>query len=189
MSKNNLSTRKLNAPVSKFPKKGSSSSGGIAGQIRFSKSFYYSLVILVITFISFFPSLKNGFMQTWDDEKYVINNPMVKELSAGNVMHMFTRQVNGTYVPLPLLTFAIEYELFGNNPLPFHITNLILHLLCTLLVFQVLRLLKIDLVYAAFGALIFGVHPMRVESVAWVTERKDVLYTCFFLAGLITFIN
>jgi protein O-mannosyl-transferase len=154
-----------------------------------SASFYYALFIVVITFISFFPALKGGFMQTWDDEKYVTGNPMVKELTAGTVKQMFTKQVNGSYVPLPLLTFAIEYKLFGESPMPFHMTNLLLHILCTLLVFKILRLLKLDLVYAAFGALLFAVHPMKVESVAWITERKDVLFSAFYLGAVITYIQ
>lgn len=128
-------------------------------------------------------------MPTWDDEKYVTGNPMVKELNLENIRKMFTKQVNGSYVPLALLTFAIENELVGNKPLLFHITNLILHLLCTLLVFKILRLLKLDLIYAAFGALLFGIHPMRVESVAWITERKDVLFSFFYLAAIILYIR
>ena len=154
-----------------------------------SRTFYYGLVIAVVTFISFFPALKGGFMPTWDDEKYVTANPLVKEPTGEHVRQMFTRPVNGSYVPLPLLTFAIEYRLFGENPLPFHVTNLLLHILCTLLVFRILQMLGIDLVYAVFGALLFGIHPMRVESVAWITERKDVLYGVFYMASIIMYIR
>ncbi|MEI7725300.1 MAG: hypothetical protein WCK09_09365 [Bacteroidota bacterium] len=153
-----------------------------------SRSFYYALVIVVITFISFFPALKGGFLQTWDDEKYVTSNTMIKELSLENIGHMFSKQVNGTYIPLPLLSYSIEYKLFGDNPLPFHTTNLFLHILSTLLVFWILRLLKLDIIYAAFGALLFGIHPMRVESVAWITERKDVMYGFFYLASMVAYI-
>ena len=188
MSNKNPSAGLVRGPVNKSPKNIKSGKGS-QGQVPFSRSFYYSLGILIITFITFFPSLKNDFMNTWDDEKYVTGNPIVKELSLPNIGKMFTKQVNGSYVPLPLLTFAIENELAGNEPLLFHITNLMLHLICTLLVFQVLRLLKLDLIYAAFGALLFGIHPMRVESVAWITERKDVLYSLFYLASVIMYIR
>ena len=101
---------------------------------------------------------------------------------------MFTTPINGTYVPLPLLSFAIEYNFFGSDPLPYHISNLVLHLVCTLLVFYFLRLLKLDSIYAAFGALLFGIHPMHVESVAWITERKDLLYTLFYLGSMIFYL-
>lgn len=146
-------------------------------------------IILIITFIAFIPSLRNGFMYTWDDDKYVVNNPVIKELNGSNLGKMFTRPVNGTYVPLPLITFAVEQKLFGDKPFPRHVTNLLLHLLCTALVFQIFRMLKINPLYAAFGALLFGIHPMRVESVAWITERKDVLYGFFYLAAIFFYIR
>jgi len=156
---------------------------------RLPESFYYVVAVLGITFLSFLPSLRNEFMPTWDDEKYVTANPVIKELSSGNIAKMFTKPVNGSYVPLPLLTFAIEYKLSGEKPLPFHATNLLLHLFCVFLVFRLLRLFGLDLIYAAFGALIFGVHPMHVESVAWITERKDVLYGAFYLGAVIMYLR
>ncbi|HNW54705.1 MAG TPA: tetratricopeptide repeat protein, partial [Bacteroidales bacterium] len=88
-----------------------------------------------------------------------------------------------------LLSFAIEYKFFGLNPLVYHITNLLLHLINVLMVFRLLRMLKLDPVPAAIAALIWSIHPMRVESVAWVTERKDLLYSLFFLPSLIFYIK
>ena len=88
-----------------------------------------------------------------------------------------------------MLTFAAEYKIFGLNSFIFHLSNLLLHLLCTLLVFQILRLLKLNPLYAAIGAIIFGVHPMHVESVAWIAERKELLYSLFFLTSIIVYIN
>ncbi|MCX6243620.1 MAG: tetratricopeptide repeat protein [Bacteroidetes bacterium] len=146
---------------------------------------FLAAVIVVLTFIAFFPSLKNTFITTWDDNAYVTENHYIRELNFQSLKLMFTKQVNGTYVPLPLITYAIEYKLFGVHPLPYHITNLLIHLVCTLLVFQLLRLLKINLILAAAGALLFGIHPMRVESVVWIAERKDVLYSLFYLAALV----
>ncbi len=150
---------------------------------------FLGAMVIFLSFIAFFPSLKNDFMTTWDDNAYVTENPIIQNLNLQSVQHMFTKQVNGTYVPLPLLTYTIEYNLFGLHALPYHITNLILHLLCTLLVFRLFRLLNINILYAAAGALLFGIHPMRVESVAWIAERKDVLYSLFYLASLITHIK
>ena len=155
----------------------------------YEKPVFSIIVILLVTIIAFIPSLKNDFIPTWDDNVYVTNNPIIHDLNAGTVKEMFTKPVNSTYVPVPLLTFAIEYSLFGDNPLPHHVTNLILHLICTLLVFQFLKLLKIDIRLALLGALLFGIHPMRVESVAWITERKDVLFGLFYVASLIFYIR
>lgn len=145
---------------------------------------FFGALIILLTCLAFFPSLRNDFLPTWDDNVYVTENGMVQNLNLQSIGHMFTKQVNGTYVPIPLLTYSIEYSLFGMHPLPYHITNLILHLLCTLLVFQLFRQLKINIIYAAIGAILFGIHPMRVESVAWIAERKDVLYSLFYLAAL-----
>ena len=146
-------------------------------------------IILTVTFIAFFPSLKNDFCSTWDDNLFVTNNPMIRHLDLHSLTTMFTTPVADAYVPLPVLTFAVEYHLFGLNPLPYHFTNLILHLICTLLIFQFLRLLKLDSIYAAFGALLFGIHPMHVESVVWITERKDLLYGLFYLASIICYLK
>ncbi|MCX6304739.1 MAG: hypothetical protein NT040_07215 [Bacteroidetes bacterium] len=145
-------------------------------------------IFLTITFFSYLPTLKSDFIDTWDDNAYVIDNALIRNISPATVKGMFTSQVGGTYVPLPLLSYAIEYKIWGLNPLPFHLTNLVLHLLCTLLVFKILRRLQIDRLYAAAAALIYGVHPMGVESVAWVTERKDLLYCVFYFSSLLLYI-
>ncbi len=150
----------------------------------FEKPLFFTIVILALTFIAFLPSLQNGFISTWDDGAYVINNPTIHHLNPGSVKEMFTTFTASSYVPLPLLTFAIEYKISGLNPFIYHLTNLLLHLLCTFLVFYILRMLKLNLIYAAIGALIFGVHPMHVESVAWITERKDLLSSLFCLASI-----
>ena len=147
------------------------------------------IIVLIVTFIAFLPSLSNQFINTWDDNTYVTDNSQITQLNWENIKGFFTTQNEGTYVPIPLLSWAVEYKLFGLNPFPYHLNNLLLHLLCTLLVFYFLFLLRLPLVYAALGALLFGIHPMRVESVAWVTERKDLLFSMFYLGSMITYIK
>ena len=153
------------------------------------KPLFLILIILAITCIAFIPSLKNDFITSWDDDLFVTDNVMIRQLDLPSVKSIFTTPVAGAYVPLPVLTFALEYHFFGLNPVPYHISNLILHLICTLLIFQLLRLLWLNSIYAAFGALLFGIHPMHVESVAWVTERKDLLYGLFYLASMIVYLK
>lgn len=128
-------------------------------------------------------------MPTWDDGIYITENPVITHLDFASIKTLFTTSVNSSYVPIPLLTFAIEYKLFGYNPFAYHLTNLILYLICSLLVFQIFRLLNLEPVYAALGALLFGIHPMHVESVAWITERKDLLYGLFYLASIIAYLK
>ncbi len=154
----------------------------------FENPVFLVILILLLTFITFLPSLKNGFIATWDDSPYLLDNPIIRQLNFASIKAMFVNQVNVSYVPLPLLSFAIEYHFFGFAPIPFHVTNLILHLGCTCLVFYFFRLLKLDNIYAALGALLFGIHPMHVESVAWITERKDLLYSLFYLSSMIFYI-
>jgi tetratricopeptide (TPR) repeat protein len=145
------------------------------------------IIILIITFIAFLPSLSGQFIRSWDDPVYVTENPLITHLNWESIKGFFTNQRNGTYVPFPLLSWALEFQLFGLNPFPYHLDNLLIHLLCTSLVFYFFILLRIPLMYAAFGALLFGIHPMRVESVAWVTERKDLLFCLFYLGSLIIY--
>jgi protein O-mannosyl-transferase len=146
------------------------------------------LIFLTLIFIAYLPVLNADFISTWDDNSYIIDNTMIRSLSFSNVKDMFSSQVGGTYVPLPLLSYAIEYKIWGLNPVPFHVTNLILHLITAFLVFRILCSLQLNALYAAAAALIYGIHPMGVESVAWVTERKDLLYGLFYFGSLLLYI-
>jgi protein O-mannosyl-transferase len=138
--------------------------------------------ILAVTFAAHFPSLRNGFTN-YDDPYYVLDNPVIRSLSWSSVRHIFSSHIL-MYHPLSMLSLAVDYRLFGLDPAGYHAVNLALHLANTLLVFWVLRLLCGGVTAAAVGALLFGVHPLHVESVAWVSERKDVLSACFFLGAL-----
>jgi len=149
-----------------------------------SKNYLWILGILIITLLIYFPSLKNNFTN-WDDPAYVINNGLIRSLSFNQIKLFFTQPFNGMYQPLTLLSLAIDYSLAGLNPKLFHFTNLLFHLLNTLLVYKLVMHLFKNLKLAAFTALLFAIHPMHVESVAWITERKDVLYAFFFLLSLI----
>jgi tetratricopeptide (TPR) repeat protein len=147
-----------------------------------------ALLALAITFLAFLPSLSNQFVN-WDDNLNVYENKSIETLDLAHVKAIFTNTVIGGYNPLTILTFAIERHFVGLSPKLYHIDNLLLHLMCVALAFVFLRMLKISTWAAVFGALLFGVHPMRVESVAWVTERKDVLYSVFYLGALVAYVR
>lgn len=146
------------------------------------------LFFLVVTSVCYWPALGGDFMSTWDDNMYIRDNTLIRSLSPMAVKQIFTSQVGGSYVPLTLISFAVEFKIWGLNPLPYHVTNLVLHLLITFLVYRLLRKLKISALYAGAAALIYGIHPMGVESVAWVTERKDLLYSVFYFGSLLLYI-
>ena len=148
-------------------------------------------LVLVVTFIAFIPSLQNDFVN-WDDDVNIMENVNLDGLTVENVKRIFhpvTGEVIGNYNPLPIFTFAIEKHFFGLDATPFHVNNLILHLITTLLVFRILLMMKISTPAAVVAALLFGIHPMRVESVAWVTERKDVLLGVFYFSAIYTYIK
>ncbi len=145
-------------------------------------------LVLICAFFSFSPSLNNGFTN-WDDQFYVIDNPDVKDLSLKGLNEIFTTFHRGLYKPFVILSFAVEYHFFKLDPSAYHKTNLILHLINCILVFVFISILCANSWVAFISALLFGIHPLHVESVAWITERKDMLYAFFFLGSLISYLN
>lgn len=151
-------------------------------------TWFVAAAIVIITYLAFSPTLKNEFTN-WDDPTYVMDNSLVVNNKIP-VKEIFTTPVSLNYHPVTMLTLAWNYQNGKLQPEGYFLTNLIIHLLNTLLVFLfIYRLTKGNLIWAATVAAIFGVHPMHVESVSWISERKDVLYVFFFIAGLITYLN
>jgi tetratricopeptide (TPR) repeat protein len=144
--------------------------------------------IMLLTGILYLPSLRNGFTN-WDDDAYVTANPDLA-WNAKDLHTLATKEVAGNFHPLTMWSLAWDRGAASNktpDPAPFHRDNLLLHLLNTALVFGLALRLRTGLPAAAIAALFFAIHPMHVESVAWVSGRKDVLYTAFFLGALITY--
>ena len=142
------------------------------------------LLLTCVVLLVFFPCLNAGFLN-WDDPGHLTENPDVNAaLSLHSVKQIFRHTVNATYVPLTILSFSLEQHFFGLNPAVFHATNIVLHILTSYLVFALASRLGLSLPAALTGAMIFAVHPLHVEPVAWITARKDVLYAVFYLLGL-----
>uniref|UniRef100_A0A7V3RID8 Tetratricopeptide repeat protein n=1 Tax=candidate division WOR-3 bacterium TaxID=2052148 RepID=A0A7V3RID8_UNCW3 len=152
-----------------------------------SKILIFLLVTGIITFITLSPCLKNGYCN-WDDYHLITANHSIKDLSLGNLKEMFTTGYVGTYIPLTILSFALEYRFFKLNPFFTHLINLLLHIFNVTLTFWFIYLLSDNLLLSFFVSLLFGIHPLHVESVAWATERKDMLYSLFYLSSLIFYI-
>ena len=142
--------------------------------------------MLAVVAIAFLPCLGNGFVD-WDDDVLVTANPFVQTLSWANLSAMFSRPITNAYHPLPFLVWALEYRLWGEAPLGYHLLSLALHLATAALVFRWVVRLEGSLPAAAAAALWFGVHPMRAESVAWVSDQKDLLAGLFFMASLLAY--
>lgn len=163
---------------------------------QFSKNYVVLLSILVITFLIYRNSL-SGVLLWWDDNKYVFENEQIKSLSFDNISNMFGTFTLGDYNPLVSLSFAIDYYLYGlhkASPMSYsgqgyHSTNLILHLLSVITLFFFCMQLSRSQRVSAVVATLFAIHPMNVESVAWVTERKDQLYVLFYLTAMLTYLT
>ncbi len=119
---------------------------------------------------------------------YLTENNLIKDLSWVNIKTLFTTFYARNYHPLVFLTYALEYYFFELEPHVYHTTNLSLHILNTLLVFWFIFKISDKTSISLVSALLFGIHPLHVESVAWVAERKDVLSTFFFLQSLIFYL-
>ena len=142
------------------------------------------VLLLAATTTAFFPCVQNGWTN-WDDGDYVVSNPDIQGLTPSHLAKMFSSVYVSTYLPLTMLSFAVNYAIGGTDPFLYHAINLLLHLCNTLLVFWFIRRLSGNDVVAAATALLFGIHPLHVESVAWISARKDVLSTLFFLLSLL----
>jgi len=155
--------------------------------MRKTKIILPAILIIAIVISAFFPCLENNFIDNWDDQGYVTNNPVVKNLSFRNVELAFTSFFIANYQPITILTYILEYHFFKLDPFGYHLASLILHTLNCLLVFWLIYLLAGKASIAFLTSLLFGIHPLRVESVAWVSETKDVLYAFFFLSSLVSY--
>jgi len=207
-------------------------------------------IAVIVTMLSYIPILQGEFLN-FDDDAYVTENSHIKELSVDNLKRIFSSQYTLVYVPLSVVTYALEYRFFGLNPFIYHFTNLVIHLCNTALVFWLIWLLlqtskgkgqggracpgiaaatpgvrcqksgvptlnltpnhnpnpqhhysnipsfqhssqhsviQNILLLPFITALLFGINPIQVEAVAWITERKGLVCAFFFLAGLIAYI-
>src|SRR5213592_939987 len=148
-----------------------------------SRACIFALILTAVTIFAYRPAWNGGFL--WDDDVYVTNNEL---LTAPDGLRRiwFSLDSPSQYFPLVYTTFRVEHALWGLNPTGYHWINLILHVANALLVWAVLAQLKIPGAWLA-GA-IFALHPVQVESVAWITERKNVLMGFFFLLTLLAWI-
>ena len=168
-----------------------------------------AILIFLLTFIVYIPALKNEFIN-WDDPRYVYENRNIHSLNFQSLYWMLTSFHASNWHPLTWLSHTIDYVFWGLNPFGHHLTNIIIHGLNSLLVFLlVIRLILIEkkiggislaprmslsistkaLIVAGVTALLFGLHPLHVESVVWVSERKDLLCTFFVLLSLLSYLS
>ncbi|MCA9407525.1 MAG: tetratricopeptide repeat protein [Candidatus Omnitrophica bacterium] len=158
---------------------------GFDMEFGLKKSCLFLFLLFAVITLSYSPVLKAQFLN-WDDDLHIYENVSIREINLDNLKVIFQSTINKIYLPLTVLSFAIEYHFAKLNPLIYHLDNLFLHILNTWLVFCLSRKLGLSILASYISILIFGLHPIHVESVAWVTERKDVLYAFFYLLAMLS---
>jgi tetratricopeptide (TPR) repeat protein len=147
------------------------------------------VALCAVTLAAFEPVRRNGFVN-YDDDKYVTENHHVRSgLTPDSVIWAFTKPHASNWHPLTWLSHMLDCRLFGLNPAGHHLTSVILHLVNALLLFAALRSMTGSIWPSAFVAAAFAVHPLRVESVAWVAERKDVLSGLFWMLTILAYLR
>lgn len=144
------------------------------------------LALVAATLVAYAPAITAGYI--WDDDVHVTNNPTLHDASGlGRIW--FDLGAVPQYYPLVHTTFWVEHRLWGLQPAGYHIVNVLLHCASALLLWIALRRLGLAQVTAWLAAAVFALHPVHVESVAWITERKNVLSLVFYLAALLAYLQ
>lgn len=160
-----------------------------------------ALLVAFVAFLIYLPALRNGFVIGWDDGKMVFN-PATRSFDLNLLKWTFSAEANDTFGPLYVLSFALDYAIWGLNPLGYHLTNIILHSINAFLLFVLLIRIgecgvkhiksnKSNLILAGsfIAALLFAVHPLNVESVTWVSARNGPLSAIFLLGSIYSYLN
>jgi hypothetical protein len=160
-----------------------------------TRSWLLAATIAAITLAVFSPALLNGFV--WDDDLNLLMNPDYRGLGAHQLRTAVSTIRGGQWIPVTWMTLSLDYVLWGMKPCGYHLTSLLLHAANAGLFYLVAAFLLSRVAFtglairagAAAAALFFALHPLRVESVAWITERRDVLSGFFFLLTLLAYLT
>lgn len=163
-----------------------------------NKLFYLlQTILIVVTFIVFYPVLGHDFLYSWDDQWQVLNSYTFNGFSQDNLINILFNSYYGQYSPLNQFFYTCIYSLLGSKPVYFQCSNLLFHLGCVLLAFNLISSLlllrrrdnKTKIYLIAFGvALLMGIHPVQVEAVSWISASKVLTCAFFFLLGLNSYV-
>jgi len=144
--------------------------------------------VILGAFLVYLKSLSFPFMN-WDDPVYVIENSLIRSFSVENLWKMFFQPYFIPYVPVTLLSYTFDYQWYGLEPAGFRLTNIFIHLMNGILVYGLVKGITKDWIIGIAAAALFVVHPVQIESVVWISERKNVLSGLFFLLSLFAYTN
>ncbi len=170
-----------------------------AGQLRLNLLNRIAVVVLIaLVVLAFGPTLFNDFVE-WDDEHVIVNNEAYRGFSISHLQWMFQTGFAGHYQPLTWLSYAMDFSIWGLDPFGFHLTNLVLHIVVSVGFYFIARnLIRAGvpgttdqaLTFCALAAaIVFAIHPLRVESVAWATERRDVLSGAWIVITVLLYLH
>lgn len=156
-------------------------------------------LLSLITLIFFLPTLWNGFQIDWDDGPYIIENPYIFNPTLQRIKILFTSSYLSQYAPLNTLYYLLIKSVFGFNPFVYHLMNLIIHIINVILVYKIIKKI-LSLIKAGYTeerliilgfltSLIFAIHPLQVESVAWISASKIPIYSLFYFIGILFYLN
>jgi tetratricopeptide (TPR) repeat protein len=147
------------------------------------------LVLIVAAFVVYGRILGHEFLSNWDDNRYILENPDVHGISWPRIMAVFSKYYVGNYAPVHMLSYMLDYAVWGLWAGGYLLTNLVLHVINTFLLYRLLlRLIGVRLA-AWCGAALFLLHPVQVESIAWISQRKNLLAMLFFLLAWELYLN
>lgn len=161
----------------------------IRNRIEAVSNFKWIFLILLLACFACWPALTNGFVN-WDDHILILKNPLIRDLSWQGIQQNFeVLHINGAYHPLTNLSWALDHAIWEFNPVGFHLTNVLWHLLNVVLVYLFFLRLTARKDWAILIALLMAIHPMHAEAVAWVSARKDLVYSAFFLGAMLAYLR
>jgi hypothetical protein len=144
--------------------------------------------IVAATVVALHPVLGNGFLVvSFDDDAFILDNPFIRALTWDNVWACLTRFYHADYLPLPMLSYLLEFQVWGTQPAGYHLTNLLLHSANAVLVYAVARAALGSTRAAVMAGLLFALHPLQLEAVSVIAQRKTLLSTGFALGALLAY--
>jgi hypothetical protein len=142
------------------------------------------ITIIVICIIAVFSvSLNYPILDNWDDQYYILNNTHLT-LNFQNILFWITNPYYHMYIPFTMFTYMFDFNIWGYNPIGYHLQNILWHIITSVFIYKCFRFFNINQYIAFFIVLIFSIHPQRIESVVWLSERKDVLCTAFYFSTI-----
>ena len=153
-----------------------------------NKDFKLIAIISLAVIAVFLISVNYPILDNWDDQFYILDNEHLA-LNLENLIFFITKPYYHMYTPITMYSYMFDFNIWGYNAVGYHIQNMFWHLIACIFVYKIFRLFNINAYIVFFAVLIFSIHPQRVESVVWLSERKDVLCAAFYFASIYYYIK